>query len=709
MKKALALFMALVMICSVVATLSTVSATGAQAAPVLDGVISDGEYTYSVTTNVNDLSAGAKSEVQGTEVVEYFAYNATYLYYGIVFTQTADNRACWPQMKVNNTFNVYSNETGTVNYYHSRAALQARYLEDGTTKNNGISAPAGGTTPVFNTDMFVTAAKDANNVKTYEFKFARAYFAANAGCEAADVRVVPMWTWFHDQTSTAHILTAEDMLNLEDAGVGTINDFGQGGTMYNFVVLDSEAKDETYENLANELGLVYYVGEPVAEEPIPEPDPYTEINLEKLYGATYVGKALTEEDAKPVQDGVIGENEYQAMYFVSEDGSKDVMRRGAKTDLRNDYKEYIAHDAEWIYFAAEFDNVTTDTRGRFYWNLFFLENFEYEYNGGSTANGAFVQNGKGIKNGWLYGGEIKADIAEGYSERSNSVTSGTAPVVGTDVYVGVGKEDLGESEWTGWYNGHQVYEFKVSKAWYAAQAGLASAEEVVNLAWITMGQQINHGGSAYTQIGHVPSADVLAALAANGAEYKANGENADLNDDKVLPRLFILDDAPEGYYEVDTQVTASARVSSTNPGLRFKTKVDKDYLDNLVATYGEANVKVGTLIAPTDKLIGDLTIDTNTKVDVAAIIDMPFAQTEDTYTFAGSITNIKPQNLTRDFTAVGYVAYSADGQNWTYVYSVSEGTRNVTEIAQAALDAGEFAGNETAIGILKDLGAVAAE
>ena len=74
MKKALALFMALIMLVSVVATLSTVAAVEApKAAPVLDGVISEGEYTYSVTTPVSELSAGAANEVEGTEVVEYFA------------------------------------------------------------------------------------------------------------------------------------------------------------------------------------------------------------------------------------------------------------------------------------------------------------------------------------------------------------------------------------------------------------------------------------------------------------------------------------------------------------------------------------------------------------------------------------------------------------------------------------------------------------
>ena len=555
MKKALSLFLVLVMICSVVATLSTVSAanTNLKAAPVLDGVISDGEYTYSVTTNVDDLSSGASYEIQGTEVVEYFAYNATYLYYGIVFTQTADNRACWPQFKVNNTFNVYSNESGTLEYYHSRANFQTRYLADGTTRVVNIGAPMGGTTPVFEQDMFVNAAKDENYVKTYEFKFALSYIAENAGCEAEDVRVVPYWTYFHASTSTAHNLTYEDMQRFGEEGIGEIEDVDVNTTMYHFIVLDSTPQDEKYENLANDLGLTYYVGDAVAEEieneeEEEEDNPCAFVNLEDLYGATYVGAALGENDDKPVLDGVINDGEYQVEYVVDADGAVDTARHGAPTELLGDFKQYVAHDDEYIYAAFDFYNASTSLRGRFYWNLSFIDSFDVQYYGGNTVNDAFKQNDHGIVDGWNFGAEVKPNIEDGYSDRNNAVSFGTVPVKGTDFDVVIAKEDHpSDADISGYTTTHQIYEFKVSKAWYAAQVGLESAADVRELAWVTLAQEINTNCSSYTQIGHYLSDTECEYLEETyGASYTRPTVASYPYDNAMLPLLFVLDDGTNG-------------------------------------------------------------------------------------------------------------------------------------------------------------------
>lgn len=80
----------------------------------------------------------------------------------------------------------------------------------------------------------------------------------------------------------------------------------------------------------------------------------------------------------------------------------------------------------------------------------------------------------------------------------------------------------------------------------------------------------------------------------------------------------------------------------------------------------------------------------------------------DGYAYAGSIVNINPKNLTRDFTAVGYVAYF-DGAEWVYLYSATSCTRDVTEVAQLAVDSGDYANDADALTILKALGAVIAE
>ena len=541
MKKTLAILLALLMVCSALAATLSVSATEetdweavaneleltvyvgdeVTTAPAQDGVISDGEYTATKTTAVADLSAGnGNGEVQGEDVVEYFAHDAANFYYAIVFTQTNDNRACWPQFMVNNSFNVFTDDTGNnINDYHNRATLQARYLADGSTINNGIGTPRGAATPTFaeDGDFWVNATKSAENVKTYEFKFAKSYFATAAGVDAADVRVIPMWTYFHAATSTAHVLTAEDMEVLTAAGVGTIRDFGVGKNMYNYIVLDT------------------------AEEPA---DPA--VNLQDLYGATYVGAPLAADAAKPVQDGVINTDEYQVEYVVAANGTADVARFGAACELLGDYKQYVAHDDEYFYVAFDFIGGESGLRGRFYWNLSFITSYDVMFTGGNTVNGAFTQDGYGIADGWFFGAEIKADPAEGYSDRENSVDRGTAPVKDTDFFIGTGKTTITEpADAEGNSKTHQTYEFKVSKAWYAAQVGLDSAADVRDLAWVVLGQEINLYASSYTQIGHyISDADIAALEAATGNTYTRPAASSHPYDSAMLPLLFVLDEDP---------------------------------------------------------------------------------------------------------------------------------------------------------------------
>ena len=141
----------------------------------------------------------------------------------------------------------------------------------------------------------------------------------------------------------------------------------------------------------------------------------------------------------------------------------------------------------------------------------------------------------------------------------------------------------------------------------------------------------------------------------------------------------------------ETYESASARISTEKSGLRFKTAVTEEDLNSLIDTYGKANVAVGTLIAPTDKLAGrSLTHSVGTSgkdyIDVVADIDNPFASANGTRVYAGSISNIKRKNLDRDFTAVGYIAYRESANaDWTYVYSETSAVRSIDYVAEAAL------------------------
>jgi hypothetical protein len=137
-----------------------------------------------------------------------------------------------------------------------------------------------------------------------------------------------------------------------------------------------------------------------------------------------------------------------------------------------------------------------------------------------------------------------------------------------------------------------------------------------------------------------------------------------------------------------TKETASVRLSSTNNGLRFKTSISQSVIDSYITEYGKENVSIGTLIAPTDLLddetlchyIGKAGID---YIDVVAKLDSPFSANDGVNTYAGSIVNIKENNLERDFTAVGYIKI-VDGNKTIYIYSETCAERNVNEVAIAA-------------------------
>jgi len=313
------------------------------------------------------------------------------------------------------------------------------------------------------------------------------------------------------------------------------------------------------------------------------------INLQEFYedngySSTYVGAALSAEADKPVQDGVIGDDEYQIEYVVGVDGTKDVVRSGVSpTALLADYKEYVAHDDEWIYVAFDFVNGATDYRGRFYWNLSFIEDFTFDYAGGATANAAFTQNGHGIFEGWWFGGEAgDATTASNtaYSTRNNTVSFGTAPVDGTDFVLKV-KNEVYTADGS-YATTHQVYEFKVSKAWYATQVGLEGASDVKNLAWFTSGRFINKYASQYTQIGHFVSDTEKAALEETyGVAYTGNsaGSNSHICDDNALPRLFILDSDPrlnlKEFYD-------EHGYASTYVGAALSAEADKPVQDGVI-------------------------------------------------------------------------------------------------------------------------------
>ena len=108
--------------------------------PVMDGVISEGEYSCQRVTPRESMIEFEAMEIQ-SDLTEYFAYNDEYVYIGATFEQERDNRAYWFHFRPLNSFDVYLTLEGAVNkypsstdsfivYYYESDGVQFRYQSD---------------------------------------------------------------------------------------------------------------------------------------------------------------------------------------------------------------------------------------------------------------------------------------------------------------------------------------------------------------------------------------------------------------------------------------------------------------------------------------------------------------------------------------------------------------------------------------------------
>ena len=139
---------------------------------------------------------------------------------------------------------------------------------------------------------------------------------------------------------------------------------------------------------------------------------------------------------------------------------------------------------------------------------------------------------------------------------------------------------------------------------------------------------------------------------------------------------------------VATMNSASARISTQNSGLRFKTVYSDAYLDKMKAYAAEKGVemKVGTLIAPNDYVerSGAFThkaLGAGNYVQVFGDVEKAYAKGSGTTTIAGSIVNIKEKNLNRDFAGIGFIQIGDE-----YFYASTYAVRNIAFVANAALN-----------------------
>ena len=144
--------------------------------------------------------------------------------------------------------------------------------------------------------------------------------------------------------------------------------------------------------------------------------------------------------------------------------------------------------------------------------------------------------------------------------------------------------------------------------------------------------------------------------------------------------------------DIDTRYGASMRLSDPT-GLRWTTDINLEDLKALNDDTNISNVKVGTLITLTDNLAEtaweELTVGENV-VDVAADLTALKAETADSngnVCFNGSVVNIKSDNLEKEFSGIGYISMTVNGETVVIYgdYSAEAHSRNVHDLAQAAL------------------------
>ncbi len=124
---------------------------------------------------------------------------------------------------------------------------------------------------------------------------------------------------------------------------------------------------------------------------------------------------------------------------------------------------------------------------------------------------------------------------------------------------------------------------------------------------------------------------------------------------------------------------ASIRIKENSNGLRFTSFISKNVYDNLVDTYGAENVSVSMMIAPYDYIEthGAFTVENlfggsvynvvmpggenvENLVNVGAVSSVvtTAGAPDGFYAFSGSITDIKYDNIDREFVGVGIITYN---------------------------------------------------
>ena len=141
----------------------------------------------------------------------------------------------------------------------------------------------------------------------------------------------------------------------------------------------------------------------------------------------------------------------------------------------------------------------------------------------------------------------------------------------------------------------------------------------------------------------------------------------------ILPKLGLIDGA-------------AVRLTEDSTGIRFGGAISKTYYDELVAEHGKENVKVGIIIAPTDYIHTYQVAFTKEAFDAEGVqylmIDGKLRPETSYYRVSCAMTNIKPGNLERNFSARLYVM--VNGEIEYSAYSHANNSRSIATVAERA-------------------------
>ncbi len=359
----------------------------------------------------------------------------------------------------------------------------------------------------------------------------------------------------------------------------------------------------------------------------------------------YVGSRWTSQP--PVLDGVINEGEYQ----VSADAEfKD-------PENFNDVFHYISYDADYIYIGVkiEKDRAFKDGVSGYQFNLAFptaggFSDFysRAEINIISDAQGNMV---------------TKAGFYDQYNGRNPYKFTIDSAVVSEAVR---GRDRSTVTT---------CYEVAIDKAKLQWETGAVMTDRVLFFTKLITAL------GTYDYRLDIDSATKNAIAAA----YPEHSQPQD----SWVGHVIHFSDAPAESEKITTVDGAAVRLIKDDVfSLRFKTMVDKAYLDGVVTEKGSDNVKVGVLIAEKSFLEasgGVLTLEKAGEigkeynvVNIVAAIDAAYETTDDAYSFVGSVRGITDER--GEYFAVGYVKAGDE-----IIYAPDMRERTVAGVAYAAL------------------------